>query len=550
MKEQRTPFELPRIARWLKPSWILGIAGMAWALLILRSDLWMGDEAIIRRTNPEWVWQSWVPEVLWSASHVLAHGQPAVFQIWNAFALLGLGMAVYRWLSYHMELTLGEGRGTWVGLLAGLVAMVHPVVTTSSCVLGNLGWILAVVFALLAAEQAARWMQNLEWGHFALTLLLFLLASGSAPVGFPLALASVLMSWALAGELAKRRVADWMNQVKRGKMVWLTLAVIAIIGQGAMLERAWQSHTTSVGGDWASHWLTQGRVFGYQLQSLFVPTELLPAHAIPVSEHWQDLPAVVGLCLLIGMTVTGWLVWTRLKNAWPRLLLAMVLLALVPSLLTLGWRTVEPLSEVRWVAVIPWLAMLLALGTAWLAYRWKAMILPFGMGVPALLGFLSLGQMANYHDAERIALLVLKKEPHHLQVRYFLQEHAVQQEQWSRVLKASQPTEQAYRAMVDYNQNNPWQRRHDLIHAMRWWVRGEQLVQQAMEQNYGADYARAYAAHAATKFSQEIKVLAYRQPAALPLLSLITPTVEAPAESKARPSVIIPGISPIAADQP
>ena len=276
-----------------------------------------------------------------------------------------------------------------------------------------------------------------------------------------------------------------------------------------------------------------------QFQALLQPTHLLPEHQFPWSEIWRDWPAVVGLSVVVVGSLVSIL---RLCRKSPCPLSALVFLALWPTLLLLGWRTTNLLSEIRWYAVLPWAAVLAAWGLGWLLSRWPAMSLPIGCGLLAGLMFLTIGQTSRFADSTTMAAHILKAEPCNVEVRIFVQEKQASHGNLAAVLANSRPFAEAYQTMDIANENDPYGRRYDLLDALRYWVQSERNAQMAMENNYGSAYAQAFAQASTARFITEVQKLALTEPKALPLLSALMPSPAPPEPPKPRAVPGIPGI--------
>ena len=510
--------------------------------MVFRSDVWMGDAEITGTWISSQAGENWLPSQCWALSKWLGGGAAWVYRIWNIAALWLLGMAIYSVAGEFLEKSgiIGPQNKRRFALLAGLLVVAHPLAGMSACVIGNLDWQLAVLLSLCAAKLTWKFLRQPAPVSMLGILTCTVLAYLSSPTGLLLSLGGMWTFWRLASGTQRQEVKAWAS-AKTGWGTGLTIgALLVLILLLSSIQRTWTHHSVGQGVTWTAHWLTQGRVFLVQLQTLLQPTQLMPEHQFPWSEYWRDWPAVVGLSVVVIACLTC-VVRLSCKNPSPRC--ALVFLALWPTFVLLGWRTTHLLSEVRWYAVLPWVALLASWGVAWLSNRWSAMSLPIGWVLPIGLMFLSLGQTSHFSDATTMAARILKVDPWHVGVRIFIQEKKVSDGNLAAVLANSRPFADAYQSMDIANENDPYGRRYDLLDALRYWVQSERIAQLAMENNYGREYAQAFAQASTVRFITEVQKLALTEPKALPLLSALLPS-SVPAEpAKSRPVPTIPGIS-------
>ena len=512
---------------------------------IFKADLWVEDGGIVYSTASEIPRENWLPRQLWLMSYWFAFGEPWAYQFWNALTLLGTTLCVYRIMRIWLEQSyrVSPWLRSQVALLAGGLFALHPVAGMTACAVSHLDWQLATLFSLLSLLSARSLFQNPGYARLTLSLFLLGCATLSAPSGLLLSAASIWVSWQLTSRAERHRAIAWASVKQSGRPVALFLAGISVMGLAWFLHLIWSHHSQSTGLGWSTHILTQGQLFWTQFRGLMTPVDLLPSHTVAWSEHWTDWVAVAGLLMLTALvSVTVAALIRRPKDA-RRPLYAIVLLALWPSLLILGWRTPDAFSEVRWYAALPWAAMFAAWVVGWIVTRWNALKYPLGFSIPVFLAFTSLSHLSKFQDADQVIAMILSKEPQNMRMRCFAAELQAQRGQLTSVIKLSNPTEAAYRDIVSFNTANPQGRRYDLVSALRWWVEIENLVQQAIHKNYGAEYAQAYASNSTTKFSQEVRNIAEEQPEARPLLAQF-PMPPAPVEAaKPRLATGIPGIN-------
>jgi hypothetical protein len=351
------------------------------------------------------------------------------------------------------------------------------------------------------------------------------------------------VSWQLTSQSQRQVCVAWFSVKQGWRPTIIFVAVIQIMGLAWFLNLVWQRHATSTGLSWSSHVLTQGQIFWMQLRGLITPVDLLPSHTVAWSEHWTDWVSVGGLAMLLTLLVLNFLALNRRRNDSRRPLYAIVLLALWPSVLIVGWRTTDAFSEVRWYAALPWGAMFAAWVVGWIITRWGALKYPLGFAIPIFLGLTSINHLSKFQDADQVIAMVLAREPQNLRMRCFAAELLAEHGDLTAIIKSSIPTEGAYRDLVAYNATNPRGRRYDLVNALRWWVEIEHLVQVAIQKNYGLEYAQAYATNSTNKFSIEVRNIAAEQPEVRPLLAHF-PMPPAPEEpAKSRSGVGIPGVN-------
>ena len=542
----RTLLNEPRILRI--PAFLLSAVLLAVAVMILQADVWMNDEEIVGQWASATPGGNWLPAQLWLISKGLCGGAVWAYRVWNVLALWFLSWTVFRIATQFQTRSTdldfaAKQRVAWT---AALLVAAHPLAGTSACQIGNLGWQLAVLFGLTVVQGFWGFLRQPTALRMGLLMLWLLLAAVSAPAGMLLGLGGLWVVWRLATTAERDALGGWFS-AKTGWGTGLGIAALAqVLVLGAFLQQAWQHRSIAQGGAWTEHWLTQGRVVWQQLRSFFLPTRLLPEHQFAWSTQWNDWPAVLALALVLS--TTGWCVWRLSRDRLPQPLRALLLLALWPTVLVFGWRTTHLLSEVRWYAVLPWVAILMAWGLGWLLQRWPAMQWPLGWGLPMGLLFLSVDQMTRFSDSREMAAYLLKLEPNQVRVRSYLQEKQVLGGQLAAVLSSSTPFANAYQSMQAENAASPFGRRYDLVHTLRWWVMSERRAQSALEQNYGPEYAQAFAQTSTARFIQEVQELARTEPAALPLLAALSSPLPALEPAKPRPMPSIPGIPAATAD--
>lgn len=528
-----------RFAR--SPSFLLTLATAMVGVMVFRADVWMGDAEITGAWISSHAWDNWLPSQCWSIAKSVGGDAAWVYRIWNVLALWLLGLTAFGVAREFLGLAgkLSTVIKNRLALSAGLLVVAHPLAGMSACVIANLDWQLTVLFSLFAAKLAWSFMRRPAPAGMLGMLLCVVLADLCAPTGMLLALGGIWVVWRLAAQTQRAEVKAWAT-ARTGWGTGLTIGgLLVVVWLGADLQNAWTQRSLSQGGTWVAHWLTQGRVFLVQFQSLLQPTHLLPEHQFPWSEKWSDWPAVVGLGVIVLASLVCIL---RLFRKTPCPLSALVFLALWPTLLLLGWRTTNLLSEIRWCAVLPWAAVLAAWGLAWLFSRWPAMTLPIGWGLPTGLMFLTIGQTSRFADSTTMAAHLLKTEPCNVEVRIFVQEKQASHGNLAAVLADSRPFADAYQTMDIANENDPYGRRYDLLDALRYWVQSERNAQIAMENNYGSEYAQAFAQASTARFITEVQKLALTEPKALPLLSALMPSAAPPEPPKPRTPPSIPGI--------
>ncbi len=528
----------------LNPIALLTLAVGLVSLLIFKADIWVEDGGIVYSSASEIPGDNWLPRQLWQISHFLAAGEPAAYRIWNVLAIWGLSLTVFKIMRLWLEQShrVSPWLRPQVALLAGLLCTLHPVSGMTACAISHLDWQLATLFGTLSLLAAHAMIQRQSYGSLVLGALWLLLGGLSAPAGLLLGLGAMVVTWQLASPAQRSLTASWFSAKQGWRPLVLFCCAVSILSLAWFLHSVWQRHTSSTSLSWSTHVLTQGQIFWLQLRGLITPTDLLPSHTIAWSERWTDWVSVSGLVLLAALVILTTLSLLRRKSDARRPLYAIVLLALWPSVLILGWRTADAFSEVRWYAALPWGAMFVAWVVGWIITRWNALKYPLGLAIPLFLAFTSLGQLSRFRDADQVIALVLAKEPQNLRMRCFAAELRAQQNNHTAVIQMNLPTEAAYRDVVAYNETNPQGRRYDLVNALRWWVEIEHQVQMAIQKNYGIEYAQAYATSSTEKFAVEVRNVAAQQPEALPLLAQFPVAAPTEAPAKPKPAQGIPGI--------
>jgi hypothetical protein len=519
------------------------VAGMV-SVMIFKADLWVEDGGIVYSSISEIPGDNWLPRQLWKVSHFLAAGEASVYRIWNVLAIWGLSLTVFAIMRLWLEQShrVSPWLRSQVALLAGLLCTLHPICGMTACAISHLDWQLATFFGTLSLLAAHSMIQRPRYAALVQLVLWLLLGALSAPAGLLLGVGALFVTWQLASPAKRSLTAAWFSAKQGWRPLVVFCSAVLIMGLGWFLHLVWQKQAATTGLSWSTHLLTQGQIFWSQLRGLLTPTDLLPSHTIAWSEQWTDWVSVTGLLLLGSLTILTALSLCQRRSDARRPLYAIVLLALWPSILILGWRTADAFSEARWYAALPWGAMFAAWVVGWIITRWNALKYPLGLAIPLFLAFTNIGQLSRFQDADQVIAMILEKEPQNLRMRCFAAELQAQQHNNTAVMRMNLPTEAAYRDIVAYNETNTQGRRYDLVSALRWWVDVEHLVQVAIQKNFGIEYAQAYASTSKDKFAVEVRNIAAQQPEALPLLALF-PSSNAPEQpTKPKPVQGIPGI--------
>lgn len=542
----RSLLELPII-----PHLFLLVAGLGIGVFVMRADLWIGSYEIFQADSGAIPQHNWLPGKLWSISQHFFAGELMGYFIWNALAIWLLGIGVYQVARQFFSLTetIAPSFRTCAALLAGLLAQLHPLTGMTACSMIHLDWQLATIFSLGVAYYVRTLIDKPCIRYLVPATASLILAALSAPVGVPLSLGVGLMVWKLTPSATQQEFFAWAGARKALAQSFSALGITSIAMVCWWCKKAWETHSHQLALPWPTHWLTQGRVLWLEIKGALFPTHLLPNHALPLSESWADWPALAGLILIVSAALV--LIRFLSRNAPPprNLIYTLALLALLPNMLMLGWRTSDPISEARWHAALPWAAMAVALVIGWLHKHWNALSIPFALAIPSVLGFLSIGQMSHFRHADALANFTLKYEPHNLRIISYLQQIREERGELTEVPKLSQPAEKAYLSMVHYNNTNPMRRRFDLLNAMRWWVQTERRIQSALRQNFGPEYAEVYAEMSSNKFTAQLRELAQTHPDAQALLSKLLPPAPTPPIASPRLPQAIPGVLPTAVNE-
>ncbi len=530
----------------VRPQVMLTLVVVWVAEMVFRADLWLDDVAIVNATVDNLPKDHWLPRQLWALSAYVAEGEAWAYQIWNVLALWATSLGVYKlmraWLeeSFRVSVWLRSP----VSVLAGVLCALHPVASMTACSVGHLDWQLATLCGLLSVLAARAWWQRpglLPLGGLAGS---FLLAVLSAPAALLLGVGGVGICWALASQIERTRARTWLAAGPGGRIAAGGVGCVLVLGLAIHLNILWQRYTgTTSGLTWSTHWLTQGHIFWEEIRSLLIPLNLLPSHTVIWSHHWTDWQSVSGLLLLAALLVLSLCALLRPGHDARRPLYGLILLALWPSVLVLGWRTLDAFAEVRWYAALPWAAMLAAWVVGWITTHWSALKYPLGFAVPACLAFTSIHNLAHFQSSDLIAAQVLQHDPMNLRARCWAAELQAERDNQYGVIQASRPAQEAYVQMLEFNKHDPQGRTYDLVNALRWWVAIEHQVQSAMQKNYGYEYGKAYAANSTLRVVEEVRKVVALNPDAQPYLQrLALAMVEPPPGLPHLPSGI-PGIT-------
>lgn len=475
-----------------------------------------------------------IPAALIRLSLFMAPNSIWAVHIWSALALIGLGLSV-RTLADRL-LEREQRIHKCVPLFAGLAVMAHPLtgLTGSENVYlgGQLATLGSIWLALSVISLMDRPRVSMLWKMAALLLFVSLCMPG----GFLLGAATAAIVAMFRPHASRKATGLWLGMTFKQHWVMTAVLGLELCGLILMLKVGWEAHTNQSSLSWTTHWLSQGRACWLALRSLLAPFGLLPSHVVPFSESWKDWVAVSGLAALVMFGIWSWRQRNIVSRPSLKLVASLILLALLPTFLRMFWLSPVVFTEARLYPTLPWIALLTGLGLGWIIRHLRLLGLVLAGAIPCALGLIALPQLQTARDAEQRCHLVLAREPQNFEIRKYLQQLQADSGNLAGVLQTSKATEAIYRSLADYNEQNPTHRRYDLLNALRWWVKGERLVLDALKKNYGDTYGQAFATQSAARLKSEVERLSEMQPEAIPLLAQLeaqevstpSPTVEAP----------------------
>jgi hypothetical protein len=204
------------------------------------------------------------------------------------------------------------------------------------------------------------------------------------------------------------------------------------------------------------HALTQARVlFGY-LWRVFLPLQLSSDHHIPWTTSWADVPAVLGLVVVVAGGLA--LLYLALsKRSWWAAVGGIALFHLVARF---GHPVDELMVEYRMYPSMPWIALLLALGVTQLLDGYKRTELPWLR--PAVLttlvgGCIALSAMRSWTwgDEDRLVRDVIRHYPHNLRAWSIHLSHLAERGEFERLSEMRNVPQQIAMSLIPPRSGKP-----------------------------------------------------------------------------------------------
>lgn len=404
------------------PFLVLALAALLAHGLSLRADFYMDDRPHILLNErvqteldaPQGFKSRHLTYAIWRGVHLAFGENPVAYHAVNLLLHVGVVLlflpVARRFLRLNTALT--ESRQASLAFWGTLFFAVHPLVSEPVNYAAQTSILLMTGLATLATYGFLRWHESRRTGFLVLTALAVLLASHAKEPGIFHALIPLFFLGALFvnwRDLKQRLAAD--GRLRLGLLG--VGGILATIFATSWMINAWMR--LSDFDRFTNHALTQARVLFAYLGRVLFPVQLSSDHHIPWSTSWGDVPALIGLLLVVGGAL-ALLYYSLRHRSWLAALLGMGLFHLF---IRFAYPVDELMVEYRLYPAMPWFGIALALGItqllAWrpggISPRWETAVLG---GLAALGIVLSANRARVWGNEDRLVLDVIRQYPDNL----------------------------------------------------------------------------------------------------------------------------------------